>query len=678
MRAEIVWLFALVGAYSVYCLYWGVTAGRMASTASDFFLADRRLPPWVFVVAATAMSFSGWTFVGQPALIFRDGFPFAQVSLCAVVIPLTGVLFLKRQWLLGKRFGYVTTGDMFGDYFGGEAIRLLVLLIAVVFAIPFVGMQISVSGYLLQVLSNGVVDRYVAMWVLTAVVFLYVCFGGMRAAAYVGTLQGLLMAAGIVAIGLVAYGMLGGFGDFNKALAQLGATRIGPWGASGQGYNSYLSIPGVIQFTAGLGKEDPVGGIWTASMILTYGMALMGIQANPAFTMWGFSSRSPKGFAAQQVWASAATMGVILVFFSVVQGMGAHFLGASGAELAAQPALAGQLPELTGGVQADLVASYLSSIARAAPWLSALLTVCALAAIQAMVAAYATTTGAMFSRDFYRRYINPQATDGQQKMYARIGVGLMILVALSVATYAPSAQSQLGALALAFGFQLFPALAAICWFSWITREGVVTGLIAGLVATVLTERFGASLAQFLGFKLPWGRWPWTVHSAGWGIFANLLFCLIVSWITQRDDDRQRRMKFHAFLREYATAAADRRRLRPVAWALTLGWLFFAIGPGAVIGNDLFGAPNAGIAAWRLDVPSIWAWQILWWALGVLVLWFLAYKMEMSTVVGRSLEFAGAGRLDATGATAARPDWRRWFWGSAVSAAVIVALHWLFG
>lgn len=677
MPSEIVWLVAFVGAYWAYCIYWGVTAGRMADTAGDFFLADRRLPPWVFVVAATAMSFSGWTFLGFPALIFRDGFQFAQTSLCAVAIPLTGVLFLKRQWLLGKRFGYVTPGEMFGDYFGGDGIRLLVLLVALVFAIPFVGMQLSASGYLLQILSDGAIDRNVAMWVLTAVVFLYVCLGGMRAAAYVGTLQGLLMAIGIVGIGLIAYSKLGGFSTFNMAMAKLGATRLGPWGASAEGYNGYLSIPGVIQFTAGLGKEAPVGGIWTASMILTYGFALMGIQAAPAFTMWGFSSRSPKGFAAQQVWASAAVIGAILVFFSVAQGMGAHFLGASRAETEAGLALSGGLRDLNGSV-ADLVVSYLAAIADRAPWFSALLAVCALAAIQAMAAAYATTTGTMLSRDLYRRYINPEATDRQEKLFARIGIGLLVVVALIIATYAPSTQSELGALALAFGFQLYPALAAICWFPWITREGVIMGLVGGLVTVVLTERFGASFVEFSGFHLPWGRWPWTIHSAGWGIFVNLIICLVVSWLSQRDEDRQRRTKFHDFLRDYGAVASDRRRLRPLAWAITLGWLFFAIGPGTVIGNDVFGAPNGGFTAWRLGVPSIWAWQILWWALGVLVLWFLAYRMEMSTVAGRSLEFASTARIESTGPSAVRPDWRRWFWGILVAAAIIAGIHWAFG
>jgi hypothetical protein len=70
---------------------------------------------------------------------------------------------------------------------------------------------------------------------------------------------------------------------------------------------------------------------------------------------------------------------------------------------------------------------------------------------------------------------------------------------------------------------------------------------------------------------------------------------------------------------------------PTAWGITLAWLFFGVGPGAVIGNWIFGAPNAGLANWTFGMPSIWAWQILFWALGVGMMWFLAYKMEMSTV-----------------------------------------------
>ena len=34
--------------------------------------------------------------------------------------------------------------------------------------------------------------------------------------------------------------------------------------------------------------------------------------------------------------------------------------------------------------------------------------------------------------------------------------------------------------------------------------------------------------------------------------------------------------------------------------------------------------------WVFGIPSIWAWQILFWILGVYMMWMLAYKMEMST------------------------------------------------
>ena len=85
---------------------------------------------WVFVLAATATSFSGWTFMGHPGLVYRDGFQYAYASFYTITIPFTGVMFLKRQWMLGKRFGYVTPGEMFSDYFQGDTIRILTVLVA--------------------------------------------------------------------------------------------------------------------------------------------------------------------------------------------------------------------------------------------------------------------------------------------------------------------------------------------------------------------------------------------------------------------------------------------------------------------------------------------------------------------------------------------------------------------
>jgi len=121
-----------------------------------------------------------------------------------------------------------------------------------------------------------------------------------------------------------------------------------------------------------------------------------------------------------------------------------------------------------------------------------------------------------------------------------------------------------------------------------------------------------------------------MHSAGWGIFFNLGLAVIVSAVTQNAQMMAHKMTFHGFLREHSTLSGAKKGLVPVAWIITLVWFFFGIGPGAVIGNTIFGSPNDA-ATWMFGMPSIWAWQLLWWALGVAMMWFLAYKMEMSTV-----------------------------------------------
>ena len=633
MDAKIVWLFIFVLLYWTYCIYWGIRGAMAARTASDYFIAGRRLSLWVFVLAATATSFSGWTFMGHPGLLYRDGFQYAYASFYAITIPFTGVMFLKRQWMLGKRFGFVTPGEMLSYYCNdAKLIRILVVIVALVFSVPYLGLQLRASGFLFNVLTNDLFSVDVGMWLLSAIVFIYVASGGLRAVAYVDTLQCILLAFGIVAIGVMALNFVGGFGRLNEgiaALAQMDTKR------TLDDYSHYIAIPGVIQFVSAGPKA--IGGAWTGIMILTYMFALMGIHSSPAFSMWAFANRDPSPFAPQQVWASSFGIGLILFVFTAFQGMGGHFLGANLAFLEAHPDLVNNvLGAGLGGI--DLMESagkqgmLVPQLIYLAPaWAGGLLAVCALAAMQSTGAAYMSTAGAMLTRDLLRVFVLPNATHAQQKLYGRIGVLIIVLAALVVASTSQDALVLLGGLAVAYGFQMWPSLMAACWFPWFTRQGITLGLIAGLIGVTLTETIGQSLGI-----TAWGHWPLTIHSAGWGILFNLGVCIIVSAATQNDRELSRRMEFHSFLRDHASLSPEKRRLVPTAWIVALVWFFFGIGPGATVGNWIFGNPNDA-ASWLFGMPSIWAWQILWWALGVFMMWFLAYKMEMSTVPLKEVE-----------------------------------------
>ena len=628
LEAKVLWLFVFVALYWSYCIYWGIKGARQSKTAGDYFIAGRSISIWVFVLAATATSFSGWTFMGHPGLIYRDGFPYAYASFYAITIPFTGVLFLKRQWMIGKKFGFLTPGEMFSNYFRSDTIRILVVLVALVFSVPYLGIQLRASGFLFNVLTDQMFDVTTGMILLSLVVIIYVASGGLRAVAYVDTMQCILLAGGIIVLGIITLSYLGGFNNLIEGIAALSQadTKL-----TKEGYSHYVAIPGMIQFVDAGSKA--VGGPWTGIMILTYMFALMGIQSAPAFTMWAFSNQSPKPFAPQQVWASAFGIGAILFIFTAIQGMGSHFLGANLEMVTNNPEVVNNVigPNIgnqdlmdTTSKQGNLVPQLINLMSETAPWLVGLLSVCALAAMQSTGAAYMSTAGAMITRDLVKRYVLPNANDKTQVLLGRVFVVLIVVMALLVAATATDALVLLGGLAVAYGFQMWPALIAICFWPWLTRLGITLGLIAGLVAVTCTESIGAALGI-----TAWGRWPLTIHSAGWGIFFNLGIAILVSFFTQNSDELAHKMKFHNFLKEYAGLPSEKRNLIPIAWIITLLWFFFGIGPGAVIGNWVFGDPT-NPDTWIFGIPSIWAWQILFWVIGVYMMWMLAYKMEFST------------------------------------------------
>ena len=76
---------------------------------------------------------------------------------------------------------------------------------------------------------------------------------------------------------------------------------------------------------------------------------------------------------------------------------------------------------------------------------------------------------------------------------------------------------------------------------------------------------------------------------------------------------------------------SRKKLKSLAYVFFLIWAFFSIGPGLIFGNSIFGNADQSYDKWVMGVPSLWAYQIIWWVVGVFLIWFLANKMDLSTL-----------------------------------------------
>ena len=632
MLANLYWFFFFLVVYWSFCLFWGARTLRTNSSPESYYLADRSISSWVFFFSATAATFAGITIITYPSLIYADGYSFLATAAIVITIPLGSILFFKRQWMLSRKYNLITPGEMYFKYYKSHTLRITILIIALFFAVPFLGIIIGATGSMVEFVSAGELGRDSAMWVLTAVVLFYVVSGGFKSMISIGVVQSWLFFVLFISIGFGAFYYLGGLSFFDDLATANSFISFGSWGST-QGYgggdlSGFFNVPGVIQWVGGLGKNNPSGGPWTAVMILYFTLSYMGIVLSPTFSMWSYSVKSPKSFYYYQIWGSGAIVGIFLFIFAALLGVGANLLGANPSINLNGFALSQILPELDINNVSSLIFSFIGSLGSASPILVGLLSICLIAALQSTLAAFLMTSGSMVARDLYRPYIDKDPSWKRELLVARLAMLLICLAALYLATFFETSLILLGGLAIAFGFQLFPVLLGMIWFPWITKTGATLGLITGMFFVILAETFGHKLT---GNALPWGRWPLTIYSGLWGLFFNVIVCFLSSAFSSNDTDKEHRKSFHDFMNDHMGIHPSRKKIKSFAYVLFLIWAFFSIGPGLIFGNLIFGSADLSYDKWVMGIHSLWAYQIIWWAAGVLLIWFMANKMDLSTL-----------------------------------------------
>ncbi len=156
----------------------------------------------------------------------------------------------------------------------------------------------------------------------------------------------------------------------------------------------------------------------------------------------------------------------------------------------------------SAGKQGMLVPQLIRLMSSVAPWLVGLLSICALAAMQSTGAAYMSTTGGMLTRDLLKHFVIPNANHDQQKFWGRVWVAIIVLAALIVASTSEEALVLLGGLAVAYGLQMWPALIAVCWWPWLTRQGITVGLVLGLITVTFNREHRGKTRRPMGKMAP--------------------------------------------------------------------------------------------------------------------------------------------------------------------------------
>jgi hypothetical protein len=161
---------------------------------------------------------------------------------------------------------------------------------------------------------------------------------------------------------------------------------------------------------------------------------------------------------------------------------------------------------------------------------------------------------------------------------------------------------------------MYIGLLGVCYGWPIRKVGAVVGLLVGIITVMVTDTNISPWPGTFGFL-------WTIHSAGWGLIVGLVIALVCSAVfPDTPAIRERQREIRTWLNDIDRPTASQTKWRTAMWVIVPVWYLFAIGPFAVLGNTAFSF---------LGFPPLWAWQIVWWLLGIIMMWGLCFKAGLS-------------------------------------------------
>jgi len=447
--------------YSFGIVGLGIWTARFVRSSSAFFVAGRSLGPGLILASMLAANIGAGSTVGAAGLAYRDGISawwwVGSAGLGSLVF---AFLVAPRMWRLAKEHDFYTTGDYL-EYRYGPSVRGVATVLVGAGALALLAGQLIAGAAILNVITG--IPRWAGALIGGGIMTIYFTAGGLLGTAWVNVVQLLVMFAGFLLALPVALDSVGGL-----------QSVTGP------------SIPewfGDMTYSAGPGSG------WTL-LFLT----------GPAFIISpGLIQKAYGGASARAVRLGVGLNAVALLAFAFV------------------PVLFGMIARVAMPGIADQNAVLPTILTQALPpWLGAI-------ALAAVFSTEVDTCDAILfmisssaSKDIYKRFINPAATDRQLLRVGRVtaiiggALGVMLAVLL---------QTVIGAVTVFYSLLVVTLLVPVLGGLFTRRADAGAALAA--IVTGVSVLFLARAAG--GERLPWLDPTLTGILAAATIFCVVMF-----------------------------------------------------------------------------------------------------------------------------------------------------------
>ncbi len=456
--ATLDWL--IVGAYFLFVLIVGLVVSRKAGdNVSEFFLSGRNMPWWLLGVSMVATTFSADTPNLVTGLVRVDGVAGNWAWWAFLLTGMLTVFVFAKLW---RRSMVLTDVEFYELRYSGKAAAFLrgfrALYLGLVFNVVVMG-AVSLAAIKFGEIVLGL-PGWLTLLIAGSITLAYSTFGGLKAVVITDFVQFILAMIGSIwaCIYLVNHEQVGGLTKLLSDERVLEKTQLLPDFSDPSVWVPILLVPLAVQWWASYYPgAEPGGGGYIAQRMFSAKDERNAIGATLFFNIAHYALRP---------WPWILIALASIVVFPELTDIQRVFPTLSADKLGddvAYPAMLTLLPVgLLGLVAASLIAAFMSTISTQ------------------------LNLGASYLvNDFYQRFINPNATQGQLIWAARLvtvfsaflGLGLGLL--LTDASQAFDLLLLLGA-----GTGLIYILR---WFWW--RINAMTEIIAMIASLIIASFF---------------------------------------------------------------------------------------------------------------------------------------------------------------------------------------------
>jgi SSS family solute:Na+ symporter len=450
MNAALAIIFGTI----LFSAFVGLYAGRrVRMNLENWTVAGRRFGLILMWLLMAGEIYTTFTFLGASGWAYSRGAPTFYILIYGTLAYTLSFFILPALWKVGRRYGLHTQPDFFIKRYDSRVLGVIVALIGVISIIPYLQLQLTGLGLIVEVASRGELHRNIAMVISFLLTCAFVYTSGIRGTAWVSVIKDILMilAVGVVGIG-VPFIYFGGLGKMFRALID--------------------QNPGHLIFPGATAHMD---ALWVMSTVLLTGL---GFYMWPHVFTSAFSAKSARTLKRNAVIMPFYQIPVLLVF---IVGFTALLV----------------IPGLKDG---DL--AFLELVDKTYPsWFMGF--VGAAGAVTAMVPSsiLVLVASALLAKNVYQAGFAPAASEEKVLRLSRFLVLAITAAALIFAIFLPSALVNLLLLGYNGVTQFFPGVVLGLFWKKVTRTAVLWGLLTGfiLVAGLVFSGHDPFLGMNAGF-----------------------------------------------------------------------------------------------------------------------------------------------------------------------------------